>query len=79
MLVFLLLPVCCFSQLTVGVKGGLNFANIADASDINNSSKTCYMLGGYIGPKKEMDSVFALKSFFPTRAIITKQTPTQAM
>lgn len=39
-------------NISIGVKGGLNFANIADASDINNSSKTGYMLGGYIGPKK---------------------------
>jgi hypothetical protein len=39
-------------NISIGVKGGLNFANIADASDINSSSKTGYMLGGYIGPKK---------------------------
>ncbi len=39
-------------NISIGVKGGLNFANVADASDINNSSKTGYMLGGYIGPKK---------------------------
>lgn len=39
-------------NISIGIKGGLNFANIADASDINNSSKTGYMVGGYIAPKK---------------------------
>ena len=54
LLLYIVISASAIAQLniSIGIKGGLNFANIADASDINNSSKTGYMLGGYIGPKK---------------------------
>lgn len=39
--------------LTLGVKAGLNFANITHASDVNGSSRTGYMLGGFIAPRKK--------------------------
>jgi hypothetical protein len=47
---YLLLPVFCFSQLGIGLKGGLNFANITDVSGFSNDSRTGYMIGGYIAP-----------------------------
>lgn len=47
----LLLPVGCFAQLKIGLKAGLNFANISDAEGFNKSSRTGYMIGGFISPK----------------------------
>lgn len=42
-----------FSQLgiNIGVKGGINFANLTNASGVNADSYTGYMIGGYIAPK----------------------------
>lgn len=51
LLFFLLLPVCCSAQIGIGVKAGLNFANVTNTSGFNNSSRTGYMIGGYISPK----------------------------
>lgn len=50
---FLLAPVSGFSQLglNIGVKAGINFANITNASQIKAGNRTGYMLGGYISPK----------------------------
>ncbi len=52
LILFLSAPVCGFAQLGIGigVKGGLNFANITDVSGFSNSSRTGYMIGGYITP-----------------------------
>ncbi len=49
--VLMLLPVVSFAQLSIGVKGGLNFANITDAPGFKNSNRTSYMIGGFIAPK----------------------------
>lgn len=49
--IFLLLPFSCFAQLSIGVKAGLNFANITNASSIKANNHTGYMIGGYISPK----------------------------
>lgn len=42
-----------FSQLgiNIGVKAGINFANLSKASGINADQYTGYMIGGYITPK----------------------------
>ncbi len=39
--------------LTLGVKAGLNFANITNASQVNANSRTGYMIGGFIAPRKK--------------------------
>ena len=41
--VFLMMPLVMFSQL--GVKAGLNFANVTNAESINTSSRTGYHMG----------------------------------
>src|SRR5688572_29338384 len=40
-----------FAQLNIGLKAGLNFANVTKASEVNADTRTGYMLGGYISPK----------------------------
>lgn len=52
-ILFFFFPVCCFSQLTVGVKAGVNFANVTEKSGISTNSLTGYMIGGYIAPKQK--------------------------
>ncbi|HMK25709.1 MAG TPA: porin family protein [Chitinophagaceae bacterium] len=47
----LLIPAIVSAQLKIGVKGGLNFANITNASSIKAGTHTGYMIGGYISPK----------------------------
>ena len=44
-------PMVINAQLKIGVKAGLNFANITNASAIKAESRTGYMIGGYIAPK----------------------------
>lgn len=48
-----MIPVLSFSQLTVGLKAGLNFANITNASSINSSSRSGYLFGFFISPKSK--------------------------
>ena len=50
-LLCLLMPVLVSAQLRIGLKAGLNFANITNASSINAGNNTGYMIGGYISPK----------------------------
>jgi hypothetical protein len=50
-ILLLLSPLGAFSQLQLGVKAGLNFANVSNTAGINADSRTGYMLGGYIAPK----------------------------
>lgn len=38
------------AQFGIGVKGGLNFANIKDESGFNSDSRTGYMVGAYFAP-----------------------------
>lgn len=49
----LFLPIFCSAQIGIGVKAGLNFANVTNTSGFNNSSRTGYMIGGYIAPKQK--------------------------
>lgn len=37
-------------QIGIGLKAGLNFANISDVSGFNNNSRTGYLIGGYFSP-----------------------------
>jgi Outer membrane protein beta-barrel domain len=41
----------CPAQLRVGFKAGLNFANVTNASAINNTNRTGFMAGGFISPR----------------------------
>ena len=54
LILFLFFPSVINAQIGIGIKGGLNFANVTNASDVNANSKTGYMIGGYIasGTKK---------------------------
>jgi hypothetical protein len=47
------IPVYGMAQLglNLGIKGGLNFANVTNTSGINANSRTGFMIGGYIAPK----------------------------
>jgi hypothetical protein len=50
-ILFLLGLATPFSLLAqIGVKAGVNFANVTDASSINSSSSTGYMVGLYMAP-----------------------------
>jgi hypothetical protein len=48
-IVLILFPVSLWAQ--IGLKGGINFANITKVSSINNSSNTGYAVGLFIAPK----------------------------
>ena len=50
-ILLLLAPLLLNAQLNIGVKGGVNFANVKNASGIKAESRTGYMIGGYISPK----------------------------
>ncbi len=49
--IVMMVPVYCFAQLGVAAKAGINFANVTNASSIQASNHTGYMLGAYIAPK----------------------------
>jgi hypothetical protein len=44
-----------FAQLGLGLglKAGLNFANVTNTAGFNNNSRTGYMIGGYFSPGKK--------------------------
>lgn len=44
-------PAWLNAQLSIGVKAGVNFANITNASEVKAGNRTGYMIGGYIAPK----------------------------
>ena len=47
------LPGFCNAQfgLNIGVKAGVNFANVTNATEVNADNHTGYMVGGYISPR----------------------------
>jgi Outer membrane protein beta-barrel domain len=49
MLFYLLLILPCWGFAQIGIKAGLNFANVTNASSINNSSRTGYHAGIFLG------------------------------
>ncbi len=46
----IIFPCCLFAQLGIGLKAGLNFANVSNASDINSSSRSGFMVGAFLAP-----------------------------
>jgi len=52
-LIFLLIstPVLSFSQ--IGLKAGINFANITNASSISNSSRSGFHIGAFLAPSSQ--------------------------
>lgn len=46
-------PVFVFAQLGIGLKAGLNFANVSNASSINNSNRSGYMFGVFLAPSSK--------------------------
>lgn len=48
---FIIVPALLKAQLSIGIKAGLNFSNITNASSIKADNHTGYMIGGYISPK----------------------------
>lgn len=49
-----ILPVLCYSQFGFGFKAGVNFANVSNASSINSSNSSGFMVGGFIGSHKKL-------------------------
>jgi hypothetical protein len=47
----LILPCCLFAQ--IGLKAGLNFANVSKASSINNSSRSGFHAGIFLAPSSK--------------------------
>jgi hypothetical protein len=46
--IVIIFPVLAYSQ--IGIKGGINFANVTKASDINASSQTGFLVGVFLAP-----------------------------
>ncbi|HEY0433898.1 MAG TPA: outer membrane beta-barrel protein [Chitinophagaceae bacterium] len=47
----LVTPLFALSQFGIGIKGGLNFANVTSTSSINNSSRSGFVAGLFLAPK----------------------------
>ena len=43
----------CFLFAQIGLKTGLNFANVTGASSINSSSRTGFLVGAFLAPKSK--------------------------
>jgi hypothetical protein len=50
-LLWFFLPFSAEAQISIGAKVGLNFVNVTDPAGINASSRSGYMIGGFISPK----------------------------
>jgi hypothetical protein len=48
-----MLPLLLFAQLGIGLKAGLNFANVTNASSINSSSQSGFMAGIFLAPQSK--------------------------
>ena len=46
-----LLLLSCFTYAQIGLKAGLNFANVTNASSINSGSRSGFMAGLFLAPK----------------------------
>jgi Outer membrane protein beta-barrel domain len=46
--ILVILPYCMFAQ--IGLKAGLNFANVTNAGSINNNSRSGFMAGIFLAP-----------------------------
>ncbi|HET9823700.1 MAG TPA: porin family protein [Chitinophagaceae bacterium] len=47
------LPVLCYAQLGIGLKAGVNFANVSNASSINSDSRSGFMVGVFLAPSSK--------------------------
>ena len=45
-----ILPLFALAQLGIGLKAGLNFANVSDASSFNSDSRSGFMAGVFLAP-----------------------------
>ena len=50
---YALLVLPCFVYSQIGIKAGLNFANVTNASSINNSSRSGFMAGIFLAPSSK--------------------------
>jgi len=50
MFLLLLFPILSFGQLGIGLKAGVNFANVSDASSINSNSRSGFLVGIFLAP-----------------------------
>lgn len=53
LLFLFLVPLSSMAQIGIGLKAGLNFANVTNTVGFNNSNRTGYLVGGYIAPKQK--------------------------
>jgi hypothetical protein len=54
LIVFACIPLYAFCQgLGIGIKAGLNFANVSKAADISNSSRTGFHAGLFLAPQSK--------------------------
>jgi hypothetical protein len=51
--ILLTIPCIGFAQLGIGLKGGLNFANVSSATSINSSNRSGYMFGIFLAPSSK--------------------------
>jgi hypothetical protein len=49
--IVIIFPVLAYSQ--IGIKAGLNFANVTNASDVNASSQTGFLVGLFLAPQSK--------------------------
>ena len=48
--IMIIFPALCFAQLGIGLKAGVNFANVSDASSINSDSRSGFLVGVFLAP-----------------------------
>ena len=48
-----LIPTFAFAQLGIGLKAGLNFADVTNASSINSSNRSGFMFGAFLAPNSK--------------------------
>ena len=48
--IMIIFPALCFAQLGIGLKAGVNFANVSDASSINSNSRSGFLVGVFLAP-----------------------------
>jgi Outer membrane protein beta-barrel domain len=58
----ILFPSVAFAQISIGIKGGLNLANVRSADALSTNNLTGYMIGGYISTKTK--KTFGYRSEF---------------
>ncbi|HEY1872351.1 MAG TPA: hypothetical protein VGG71_14910, partial [Chitinophagaceae bacterium] len=53
LLAALMSPIALFAQLGIGIKAGVNFANVTKASEINADNTTGFMGGIFLAPQSK--------------------------